>query len=451
MNTQLNHVPVAVLGSGMAAMGAAHALRAAGQAAVCFEAADHAGGHTATFDAGRGFLFDDGPHLSFTSDQRVAQLFADAVDGRFRTVQAVIDNMWRGHRVRHPVQLNLHGLPADLVVDVLADFVVESNSPDREVRQYADWLVAAYGRTFAETFPMVYGRKYHTTEPENVTTEWLGPRMYRPDLTEMLRGALDAPREHKHYVTEFRYPEHGGFGAYLEGLRRGLDVRLGHRLVGFDPVAGILRFAGGTSTTADAVVSSIPLPDLVPMIDGAPEDVVAAARALSWSSAMVVNVGVDRTDLSPAHITYYYDPDVVFPRLNFPHMLSPHVVPDGAGSIQAEVYHSHRYKPLTETPEQVVEHVVADLRRVGVLRDDDRILVSEARNIEYANVIWDHQRADAVATVHAWLDQVGVVWCGRYGDWDHSWTDESFLSGERAGARVVGGSRLVGAGAGTAR
>jgi protoporphyrinogen oxidase len=442
VKTEPEHVRVAVLGSGMAAMGAAHALRDGGEAPVCLDGEPHAGGHTATFDAGGGFLFDDGPHLSFTKNERIAALLANAVQGRYRTVEAVIDNVWRGHRLRHPVQLNLHGLPPELVVSVLGDFVAETQAPPREVRNYADWLVASYGRTFAETFPMAYGRKYHTTEPENVTTEWLGPRMYRPDLDELLRGALDAPREHKHYVTEFRYPEHGGFGAYLEGLRRGLDVRLGRRLVGLDPAGRVLRFADGGTMTAEAVISSIPLPELVPMIDGAPAQVLAAADALSFSSAVVVNVGVDRSDLSPAHVTYYYDEDVSFSRLNFPHKLSPHVVPPGAGSIQAEVYHSDRYRPLTASPDQVADRVLADLRRVGVLRQTDRLLVVEARPVRYANVIWDHQRAAAVATVHAFLAEVGVVRCGRYGDWDHAWTDEAYESGERAGREVLAGAGL---------
>ena len=442
MTTPTEHLPVVVLGSGMAAMGAAHVLRAAGSPAVCLEAKDHAGGHTTTFDAGGGFLFDDGPHVSFTSDARIAALMAEAVDGRYRTVAAVIDNVWRGQRIRHPVQLNLHRLPADLCVDILRDFVSEGSGAPRVIANYADWLMAAYGRTFAETFPMVYGRKYHTTDAENLTTEWLGPRMYRPDLEEMLRGALDATREHKHYVTEFRYPEHGGFGAYLAGLRRGLDVRLGHRVVGLDPGRRLVRLQDGRQLRADAVISSIPLPDLLPMIDGVPHEVLTAAARLSWTSATVVNVGVDRVDLSPAHITYFYDSDVIFPRLNFPHMFSPHVAPEGAGSIQAEVYHSERYQPQTTSPAETVERVLTDLRRCGVLRTDDRILLAEARPVPYANVIWDHQRSDAVATVHDFLASVGVLWCGRYGDWDHAWTDESFISGETAARSVLAGARL---------
>jgi hypothetical protein len=57
-------------------------------------------------------------------------------------------------------------------------------------------------------------------------------------------------------------------------------------------------------------------------------------------------------------------------------------------------------------------------------------------------VIWDHQRAAAVSAVHGYLDEIGLVRCGRYGDWDHSWTDEAFLSGERGGRDVLAGVRL---------
>lgn len=269
---------------------------------------------------------------------------------------------------------------------------------------------------------MVYGRKYHT----------VGPR------TSPRSGSVSGCTS----VTEFRYPENGGFRAYLISLRRGIDVRLGHGLVGLDPIGRVLRLAGGREVSADAVISSIPLPELVPLIDGVPDAVRGAAEALSFSSVMVVNIGVDREDLSPATSRTTTTKDIVFPRLNFPHMLSPHVVPTGAGLIQAEVYHSDRYRPLAMTPDETVDRVVSDLRRCGVLRDDDRLLVAEARNIRYANVIWDHQRAAAVETVHGYLNEIGVVRCGRYGDWDHPWTDEAFLSGERAGREVLASARL---------
>jgi hypothetical protein len=41
---------------------------------------------------------------------------------------------------------------------------------------YADWL-STLRKTFAETFPLVYGHKYHTTTMDQLTTDWVGPRM----------------------------------------------------------------------------------------------------------------------------------------------------------------------------------------------------------------------------------------------------------------------------------
>jgi hypothetical protein len=35
------------------------------------------------------------------------------------------------------------------------------------------------------------------------------------------------------------------------------------------------------------------------------------------------------------------------------------------------------------------------------------------------------------------LDDVGIDYCGRYGEWAYLWTDESFVSGERAVERAL--------------
>ena len=39
---------------------------------------------------------------------------------------------------------------------------------------------------------MQYTRKYHLTTADNMSTDWLGPRIYRPSLEEVLRGDNEA-------------------------------------------------------------------------------------------------------------------------------------------------------------------------------------------------------------------------------------------------------------------
>jgi hypothetical protein len=77
------------------------------------------------------------------------------------------------------------------------------------------------------------------------------------------------------------------------------------------------------------------------------------------------------------------------------------------------------------------------LRRIGVIREDDRILFRNVMHLPYANVIFDLERASALRTVHGFLDDVGIAYCGRYGDWAYIWTDESFISGENAADKTL--------------
>jgi protoporphyrinogen oxidase len=427
---------IVILGSGMGGYGAAYRFHNEGIKPVMYDKNSYYGGHTASFPDS-GYVFDQGPHISFTKDTRIQELFAESVGGKYESMALNLNNYWRGHWPQHPVQLHLHGLPEDIVVKALSDFVEERSAPERTIKTYADWLLSSFGRTFAELFPMQYTKKYHLTTADNMSTDWLGPRVYRPSLEEVLRGAISPTAPNVHYITNFRYPEKGGFQSYLNKFVPLGNLKLDHELVSIDARARELHFANGVVTKYDALVSSIPLPDMIRMIKGAPKDVAEAAGRLACSTCILVNVGVNREDLSKSQLTYIYDDDICFTRLSFPHMFSRNNVPPGTGSIQAEVYFSNKYKPLTSKPDDLIQPVIKDLRRMGLIREDDKVLFSNARLLKYANIIFDLDRAAALKTVHGYLDDLGITYCGRYGDWGYMWTDESFKSGEQAAERAL--------------
>lgn len=426
-----------VLGSGMAAFGAAYQLHAEGIAPVLYDKNAFHGGHAASFRYGSGFVFDVGPHISFTKDPRIQALLAESVHQEYETLQIYLNNYWRGHWPQHPAQLHLYGLPEDMVVKAIADFVEERQAAERPVKNYAEWLLTSFGSTFATLFPMQYTRKYHTTTADNLTTDWMGPRIYRPSLEEVLRGALSPTSPTVHYITHFRYPSNGGFVSYLKKFVPMGNLKLDHKLVSIDPRTRQLTFSNGHITHYDALISSVPLPDLVPMIAGAPRDVLDAVQRLACTTCVIVNLGVNRADLSHAHVTYFYDEDICFTRLGFPHMLAASNAPAGSGSIQAEVYFSQKYKPFTGSPDDWIEPVIKDLRRCGYLREDDQILDRRAVLLPYANIIFDLERAAALKIVHGYLDELRIAYCGRYGEWGYQWTDESFKSGELAAQRAL--------------
>lgn len=427
---------IAILGAGMAGFGAAHHLFNEGLQTVLYEKEGYYGGHTASFETD-GFIFDDGPHISFTSNERLQKLFAEGINDAYERFFAHVNNYWKEYWIKHPAQCNLYGLPVDLVVDIISEFINIPHKSNDNISNYKEWLVARYGKTFAENFPMQYGSKFHTTTADNMSIDWIGPRLYQPDLKEVLYGALSPETEDVHYVTEFRYPTHGGFVSYLKQFLKITNLRLDHEVAMIDPANKKLRFTNYMEDGYDYLISSIPLPELIPRIKAAPSDVVEASQKLACTSCLTVNVGIDRKDISNAHWTYFYDDDFIFTRLSFPHLFSPKAVPKGAGSIQAEIYYSEKYKPLKLTPKECVDRTIDDLIKCGLLLKNDEILVAEYRTIAYANIIFDHDRAKALKKVHDYLANIGVFYCGRYGEWGYHWTDQSFLSGEKAAQKVL--------------
>ena len=424
----------------MAGFGAAHRLREENvNKNIClYDKNSYIGGHTASFETDDGFIFDDGPHISFTEDKRIRELLADNVEQEYETVKAVVNNYYKGHWVKHPAQCNLHGLPADLVVDVLEDFIEAKHKTNGDVTNYKEWLYAKFGETFAENFPMVYGKKYHTVDAENMDIDWLGPRLYQPEMKEVLEGALKPSTPDVHYIDKFRYPTNHGFVNYLEKFKQLADIKLNHKVTSIDAKNKLVKFGHGDVVEYDEIISSIPLPELTTnIIEDVPEEVVEAGKKLACTSCIIVNIGIDRDDITDAIWTYFYDTDIIFTRLSFPYRMSPNTVPPGCGSIQAEIYFSDKYRPVDRTPEDCIEPVIADLKRCGLVREDDKILHTSTLFIKYANVIFDLDRKQAVKTVHEYLDDIGIRYCGRYGDWGYIWTDEAFKSGENAAQRMI--------------
>ena len=434
---------IVILGSGMAGLGASHALLSAGASAILYDKNSYPGGHTATFVHDTGFVFDDGPHISFTQTERLQDLFAENVGGNYQTLTAYVNNYYQGAWVKHPAQANLYNLPDELKVKCLLDFTeAGKNDVVEKPANYLEWLISVFGNTFAKNFPAVYGKKYHTVDPEYMSTVWMGPRLYRPSLEEVVRGAFFAETPDVHYVSHFRYPTTGGFMSFLQPFVDAADLRLDHKAVEIDPTTKQIKFENGSEDNYEQLISSIPLPVLIPMIVGIPENVREAASKLACTTCVVVNIGLARDDFTKATWTYFYDEDIIFTRLSFPHMMSPKTCPPGCGSIQVECYYSDKYRPLDVDANDLIHNVIDDLIRVGLIGSDEKILHTDASVIPYANIIFDLDREQALPVVHEYLETIGIIYIGRYGDWGYQWTDEAFLSGERGARKALG--RMLG-------
>lgn len=420
-----------MLGAGLSGMAAAKSL--GGVDCRVFEARSHSGGHASSFQVD-GYTFDEGPHVSFTPNERIKNFLARSVNHQFFEYPTYATNYFKGHILRHPVQTNLRGLPPQLISACIADFVRAQYEDKRELKNYGDWCYRGLGKTISETFTRPYTRKYWNLEMEQLTTEWVSERVYAPKLEEVIDGALAEAEGQHYYMAGFRYPEYGGFGGYNRLLTEGTPIEYGMRATEIDLAAKKMSFEDGTTVHFEHLISSVPLPEIIRLCKDVPQYVRDAAAELACSSHFIVSIGINRPHISDAFWTYYYDEDIPFSRTSFPSKYSHRTAKEGTSSLQAEVVHS-RYKALP-SKEGLVEQCIDSLLKVGLLHSRDEIVALDARDLRYANVIFDFKRTPNMKIVHEFLRKSGVPWCGRYGEWAYLWTDQSILSGERAANEV---------------
>ena len=295
-------------------------------------------------------------------------------------------------------------------------------------------------RPLRRIFPSPILENTGPREAADLSTDWVGMRMYPPKLTEVIRGALEPEQKGNfHYLSRFRYPAEGGYHSFLRAMVRPDLIRLNKKVIGLDVLRKnkfFLKMEPPAIMTGSYPVCRFRSSSESSQPKRSPEPVRAAARKLACSSLLLVDVAVNRKDLFRHHWFYVYDEEISFARGHFPHMFSPQNAPPGQGSIQLEIYHSP-HRPLPSDPCRLQDRVVKELVRLGILASEREILWIRHREIQYANVIFDHSRAGALQTIYPWLKKRGILLAGRYGEWGYLWSDDATRSGWKAAAEII--------------
>ena len=418
----MNSEGLVVLGGGVAGLAASIY-----SGADIYEASGSVGG-VAQSDMVEGFTFDRGIHILQTRNKLVLNLFSDlGVSLTAHNRNAYVYS--HGKYTAYPFQVNTAGLPLHLRMRCVWGFLRRNRSA--EPTNYEEWIYRSVGKGFAETFLIPYSEKFWTVSTRQLTYEWTGNRVPQPTILQVVRGALVERQTRIGTNFDFQYPNAiDGYGTIANALsKRSGNIHLQHRAVRLDTSNCRLSFENGSSVRYETLISSIPLPELISICPHAPDTVRTAASLLWSNSIFVVNLGIGRANISTRHWVHFPERNISFFRISYPHTFSEHVVPKGMSSISAEVSYS-QHKPLDRAA--IIPRVVEDLRRVGAIDRNDRIVTQMTKDIRYGYCVYDHSRKQALKTIFDWLESVNIISCGRYGRWSYFWSDESMLSGKKA-------------------
>ncbi len=338
----------------------------------------------------------------------------------------------------YPYQVNTHGLPPEVVRECLMGFIATLTAPPStlkpEERSFKQWILESLGEGFAKHFMVPFNEKLWQVPLEELTSDWVSWLVPKPELKDVINGALGVKDKAFGYNPSFLYPRQGGIGALPNAFLAGVkDIVYGSELMEVDTERRRAVFRDGRTEPYETLVSTMPVPELVRRCTDLPNPIREAAEGLHCASVYNINLGVARDKVSDKHWIYFPEREYPFYRAGFPMNFSPALGRPGCSSLYVEV--SHRPDAVTP-PAELIKQVRAGLERAGIFRPDDEIVVADVKDIRYAYVLFDKHRARALPAILAELESRGIHSIGRYGRWEHTSMEDAIAQGKQLAEKL---------------
>ncbi len=388
------------------------------------------------------YSFDYGGHLLHVRGDDVRSLVRELLGDKLRTFERKAAIFTRGVTTPYPFQVNTFGLPRETVRDCLVGFVEAMlAAKEREAPEnFHDWVLHAFGAGFAAHFFFPFNEKFFKTDLHNLTTEWAQWSVPRPELRDVVNGALGIREREFGYNAEFYYPR-GGIEELPRALAAALPrpVETGMELVEVVPAERRAVLSSGEEVKYERLVATIPLDRLLAMLKGAPSEITEAAAGLKVLSVLCVNLGIAGPPLTDLHWLYVPEPAVNFHRLGF----YSNFMDQGPGrsALYLEIT---RRGPVSEAAKRDMNYfttrAASEFRSMPLYRDrEHKIEVVEPFLIEHGYVVYDRARQERLPRIMAYLKEQGIEPVGRYARWEYSTMEEAIREGREAAEKLLRG------------
>lgn len=439
---------IVILGGGPTGLGAAWRLTELGHRDwALLESGSHPGGLSASFDDGRGFVWDIGVHVLHSHYDYFDRAMDDVLGPHGWIEHERRAWIWMRNRfIPYPLQHNLHRLPAADLERCLAGLIDLDPRAATGAETFADWLRTTFGGGITDLFLLPYNTKAWGFAPRLLNATWVGDRVAPIDLARVVDNVA---RQRDDVAwgpnSRFRFPARGGTGEIWNACARRLPrerLRFRQHVVRIDLDRRTVTTAAGDTFAYARLVSTLPLPELLRLC-GQSERIAAARDGLLHTTTHVVALGLAGSvpeRLADKSWIYFPEDDCPFHRATvFSNYARGTVPADGAHwSLITEVTES-RDRPLVDggLPDRVIDGLLT----TGMIGRRADVVARRHLRIPYGYPVPGLARDALLAQLLPELESKHVYSRGRFGLWKYevSNQDHAFMQGVEIVERLLHG------------
>ncbi|AQT67346.1 15-cis-phytoene desaturase [Anaerohalosphaera lusitana] len=450
----MSQISVVILGAGPAGLSAGYELAKKGVAVNIVEKDSIVGGISRTVEH-NGFRFDIGGHRFFTKMDRVNKLWDEILGDEFLT-RPRISRIYYNHKFfDYPLKISntFKNLGPIKSFEFFLSYLGSKIQPYPREDNLEQWVSNRFGRKLYRAFFKTYTEKVWNIPCDQIEAEWAAQRIKGLSFSSAVRAALlgNSNGKIKSLIDEFKYPRLGPGQMYetmAEKIREiGGKMIMNTRVTKLTKTDNTLASVevtdsdGTTQTlTADHILSSIPLTELVQIIDDSvPDHVCRAAEKLSYRSLLTINLMMNRPESFPDTWIYIHSPKVKVGRVQCFKNWSPHMVPDSDQSSLGLEYFCTEGDSLWNAAD--ADLVELGKNEIAQLELADPTTVFDAFVIRTPKTypVYMANYREHLAAIKDYVTPITNLQCiGRNGMFKYNNMDHSILTGLLAADNILG-------------
>lgn len=440
---------IAVIGAGPAGLSCALELAKKGKDVTVVEADKVVGGISRTISLW-GMDVDYGPHRFFTMDKRVADFWIDTIRDDYILVDRLTRIFYKQKFFDYPLKPFNAFLQLGLVesLNCAISYVRASLQTKDDEKTFAQWVSRRFGQRLYEIFFKTYSEKLWGISCDELDADFAAQRIKGLNLYEAIKNALFKGKiQHKTLVEQFAYPRHGAGEVYERMAKKicgfGGKIRLGTPVqriaVNDNCVCGLETCEG--LLPCDAVVSTMPITELVESTEIFDKGVKRASRSLTYRNTTLVYLKIAQSDIFRDNWIYVHADNLQTGRITNFRNWSPDMLNGRDATILMLEYWSYDQDTLWLADDATL----IDLARREIVATG---LVSE-NAVGEGHVVRIHRSYPVYArgyeqhlkTLQDAVDAVkGLTCIGRNGSFKYNNQDHSILMGLLAAENLTEGA-----------
>ncbi len=443
---------VAIIGAGPAGMTAAYQLsKEIGKtisAVDVFEASDRVGGMSASLSLWNQTV-DLGPHRFFTYDKKVNSLWLEVAGTHYAPVSRLTRIYYRNKFYHYPLKAfnALFTLGLFPSLSAFFSYLKQKIRPEKDISTFEGWVTRRFGKRLYETFFKTYSEKLWGIPCTELDADFASQRIKKLSLGAAIWNSLfpGKSQRHKTLADEFLYPLGGTGYIYEEMARRakaaGVKIYYGHRIksvhVKDKRVIG-LSDANGEMRHYDAVVSSMPVTDLISNMDGVPEVIRQASSGLRFRNTILVYLNIQHSQLFPDQWMYVHSKELQTGRItNFRNWV-PELYGSESSSILAMEYWCFDEDELWNmADDKLIELATREVQKSG-LSQNAAVTGGKVIRLHRSYPVYFSGYRQKLAPVEEFLSEISHLYpIGRYGAYKYNNQDHSLLMGMLAAENIA--------------